>query len=276
MRVAQLSALIIPFSLAGVAACAGSGGPKPEASGGSSASSGGAPQTTDEAETSDMAGDSEGAETTEQSAGGAGQVGDGTERTPIDCRRDGDGTTTLVFVNGCGERVAYAGSDIEGGTVEPGGFVCVDVGTDSDPISSKRYWGFVGQDPGAEHHTLAEFTFNTDFYDFDWYNISHVDAHNLPMQIVPVARADCEVLTCEQDFVEMCPAEGQFKNDAGQVIACVSPDRDDPKSPVAQFFEHCDDAYAWSGDDQQGDDPSPMRACAGEDWDVVFCPEAEP
>jgi hypothetical protein len=45
-------------------------------------------------------------------------------------------------------------------------------------------------------------------------------------------------------------------------------------SPVALYFEACDDAYAWSGDDQKGDDPSPMRACAGEDWQISFCPGA--
>ena len=55
-------------------------------------------------------------------------------------------------------------------------------------------------------------------------------------------------------------------------MSCVSPARDDPESPVALYFEACDDAYAWSGDDQHGTDTSPMRACAGEDWDIVFCP----
>ena len=194
----------------------------------------------------------------------------------IDCRSDGDGLTTLVFANGCATAVTFRGSDIDDGTLEPGEFVCIDLGTDAEPINSKRYWGFSGQDPGAEHHTLAEFTFNTDFNDFDWYNISHVDAHNLPLQIVPVGRSDCEVLTCQENWLESCPDEGQFKDDAGETIACVSPDRDNAQSPVAQFFEACDEAYAWSGDDQHGDDPSPMRACAGEDWDIVFCPEAEP
>ncbi len=55
-------------------------------------------------------------------------------------------------------------------------------------------------------------------------------------------------------------------------MACVSPDRNNPDSPVAQLFEGCDDAYAWSGDDQKGTDKSPVRACAGEDWNIVFCP----
>jgi hypothetical protein len=192
----------------------------------------------------------------------------------IGCRSDGDGTTTLVFVNRCSAELTFRGSDIDGGTLAPGAFACVDIGTAAEPLSSKRYWGFVGADPGGEHHTLAEFTFNTDFNDFDWYNISHVDAHNLPLQITPVARSNCEVLTCAADLLADCPEVGRFPSTT-EPVACVSPNRDDPESAVAQYFESCDDAYAWSGDDQNGDDPSPMRACAGEDWDISFCPAEE-
>jgi len=190
-----------------------------------------------------------------------------------DCRVDGDGKTTLVFVNGCSETLTFRGSDIDGGSVPAGAHVCIDIGSDVEALSAKRYWGFLGEDPGAEHHTLAEFTFNTDFNDFDWYNISHVDAFNLPMQIVPVARDQCQSLTCAEDLLPACPEAGRYADDAGNVIACVSPDRNDGNSEVALYFEQCDDAYAWSGDDANGDDPSPVRACAGEDWDIVFCPD---
>jgi len=37
-----------------------------------------------------------------------------------------------------------------------------------------------------------------------------------------------------------------------------------------------DDGFAWSGDDQNGSDPSPVRACAAEDFRIVFCPAARP
>ena len=195
---------------------------------------------------------------------------------PIDCRSEGDGQTTIVFVNRCAETVEARGSDLEAVLVLPGDFVCQDIGGAEEELPSKRYWGFIGTDPGAEHHTLAEFTFNTDFNDFDWYNISHVDAFNLPMQIVPVLRDDCDTLTCADDLVLGCPEVGQFYDEAGDLVACVSPDRDNGESAVAQYFEACDDAYAWSGDDQNGEDPSPVRACAGEDWDIVFCPDGVP
>jgi hypothetical protein len=203
---------------------------------------------------------------------GAGEAGESTTGTDLGCLHDGDGKTTLAFMNGCAAAVTYEGSDIDGGTLAPGAVECVDIGTDVEELSAKRYWGFTGTDPGAEHHSLAEFTFNTDFYDFDWYNISYVDAFNLPLSIAPAARPDCEQLRCADDFLAGCPSEGQLEQD-GAVVACVSPERNDGESPVARFFEQCDDAYAWSGDDQAGDDPSPVRACAGEDWVITFCPD---
>jgi hypothetical protein len=226
---------------------------------------------------SSTTGDAAGGSSGEAGDAGAGSGGATTttgsgDVPPIDCRSDGDDRTTLVFVNRCPVPITVRGSEIEDASVAAGEFVCRDIGSAAEELSSKRYWGFSGEDPGAEHHTLAEFTFNTDFNDFDWYNISHVDAFNLPMQIVPVARPDCATLTCADDLLGACPEAGQFKADDGEVVACVSPDRDDGTSPVAEYFESCDDAYAWSGDDQNGDDPSPVRACAGEDWDIVFCP----
>lgn len=188
------------------------------------------------------------------------------------CRADADGKTTLVFVNRCGETLHVRGSDIPDAVIGAGDFACQDVGTADEELSAKRYWGYLAEDPGAEHHTLAEFTFNTDFHDFDWYNISHVDAHNLTMQIAPLD-TDCDVLTCaDTSLLADCPSVGRQTDGSGELIACVSPERDDPTSPVAVHFEACEDGYAWSGDDQQGSDPSPVRACAGEDFAIVFCP----
>jgi hypothetical protein len=204
-------------------------------------------------------------------AGGAGAAGG----AGLDCARDGDAKTTLVFVNACAASVTYAGSDIEGGVLASGEVHCVDVGDATDALSAKRYWGYAGGDPGAGHYSLAEFTFNTDFHDFDWYDISFVDAFNLPMAITPLARPDCDALACPADFLAGCPDVGKLEQ-GGKLVACVSPERDDGNSPVAQYFEQCDDAYAWSADDQHGTDPSPTHACAGEDFAVTFCPPDSP
>ena len=209
------------------------------------------------------------------SAAGAPASGGAPDTAGLECAHDGDGKTTIAFVNDCAAAVTFAGSNITGGTLAPGEVQCVDVGSATDALSAKRYWGYEGTDPGAGHYSLAEFTFNTDFHDFDWYDISFVDAFNLPLGITPLARPDCDALACPMNFLTGCPDVGKFEED-GQVVACVSPERDNGDSPVAQYFEQCDDAYAWSGDDQQGTDPSPTHACAGEDFAVTFCPPESP
>lgn len=190
-----------------------------------------------------------------------------------ECQFTGDGKTTLVFVNRCSRALTLRGSDIAEGGLAPGASSCRDIGTAEEELPAKRYWAFAGEDPGNEHYTLAEFTFNTDFGDFDWYNISHVDAFNLPMQIAPIDEPNCRSLACTEDLLGGCPVVGQDKNGDGEVVVCVSPDRDDGQSEVARYFERCEDAYAWSGDDQSGEDQSPVAACAGEDWQITFCPD---
>ena len=192
---------------------------------------------------------------------------DGDTDYSTDCAVNNDGWTTFVFVNLCDNNLTFDGSNIDAGVLLPGASECRNLGSDVEPISSIRYWGYIGPDPGGEHHTLAEFTMNTDFYDFDWYNLSHVDAHNLPMAIVPLEASDCRSLVCADELLSACPAEGQFFID-GELVSCVSPDRDNPDSIVAQYFEQgCADAYSWSGDDAES-----MAACAGEDYAIVFCP----
>jgi hypothetical protein len=204
-------------------------------------------------------------------AGGASQGGSGGTPIgsgPVDCRTSGDGKSTITLINQCQGALSFRGSDIQGGDLRPGEHACRDVGSDVESIPAIRFWGFIGEDPGGERYTLAELTLNTDFNDFDWYNISHVDAHNLPMQVSAVDMPKCRTLTCANSLLAGCPVEGQLKDAGGTTISCFSPNRDDENSVVAQYFEAgCADAYSWSGDDQDS-----VVACAGEDYDVVFCP----
>lgn len=190
------------------------------------------------------------------------------DTTPVvACAVRGDNRTTLVFENHCEDSLTFEGSNIDSGVLAPGGAECRHLGSATEEISSVRFWGYIGENPGGEHHTLAEMTLNTDFYDFDWYNISHVDAHNLPMAIIPLEISDCRSLVCEENLLSECPDEGKFYLN-GTLVSCVSPDRDNPDSAVAVYFEaHCKDAYSWSGDDADS-----MAACAGEDYAIVFCP----
>jgi hypothetical protein len=230
-------------------------------SGGGGSSNGGGGSKTGSAGTA-----SGGASNGGASTGGSG--GGGVTTGPVDCRKSGDGKSTISFINKCQGMLEFRGSKIEGGQLKPGEHACRDVGDAKTEIPAIRFWGYIGEDPGGERYTLAELTLNTSFNDFDWYNISHVDASNLPMSVAAVDMPKCRTLSCPTSLLPNCPAVGVLKDSKGNVISCYSPMRDDKNSPVAQYFEKsCKDAYSWSGDDQDS-----VVACAGEDYDVTFCP----
>ncbi|WNG29145.1 beta-mannanase [Cystobacter fuscus] len=192
------------------------------------------------------------------------------------CLGTNDGKTSLRFINRCSFPVTFAGNNITGGDLNSGQEACRTLGSVTDMMLTKRYWGFrKGEDPGFEHHSLAEFGFNEVFYSYnswDWFNLSHVDANNLPLKIIPYDLAGGTTCTgqtrsCPMDMLAKCPAEGQLRNAAGQIISCVSRDRDNPNSVVAKYFDAmCTQSYSWSGDD------GVMAACNAEDFDIVFCP----
>lgn len=194
------------------------------------------------------------------------------------CLGTGDGNTTLRFINRCSFRVNFAGNNISGGLLSSGGEACRTIGANTDHMITKRYWGFrEGNDPGYEHHSLAEFGFNEVFYNhtsWDWFNLSHVDANNLPLKIVPYEigggnTCASQTRSCPMDMLKNCPEVGKLRNAAGEVISCVSHDRDNPNSTVALYFDAtCSQSYSWSGDD------SVMAACNAGDFDIVFCPES--
>ncbi len=170
----------------------------------------------------------------------------------------------------------FAGSNISGGSLASGQEACRTLGSNTQLMRAQRYWGSrSGESLGVGKVSLAEFTFNEPFYSwnsYDWFNLSHVDAHNLPLKIIPYelgSGTTCSTMTrsCPQNLLTNCPTQGQVRNAAGKVISCVSPNRDDPNNPVARFFDtSCAQAYSWSGDN------SSMASCNAEDFDIVFCP----
>ena len=252
-----------------VVSCAGAG--KAEAPGGAGSSAAG---SAGGAAVAEVGGAGTGGSVSAAQAGAAAgaaasaQAGGPGVSSTLSCRAKGDGKSTISFINHCTSPLSFRGSKIEGGELAPGEHACRDVGNTSESIPAIRYWGFIGADPGGEKYTLAELTLNTTFNDFDWYNISHVDASNLPMRVTPVDMPKCRVLTCADSLLANCPVIGQLKDSNGKVISCVSPDRNDPDSVVAKYFDAgCKDAYSWSGDDADS-----VASCAGEDYDVEFCP----
>ncbi|AKJ06226.1 ricin-type beta-trefoil lectin protein [Archangium gephyra] len=193
------------------------------------------------------------------------------------CLVANDGQTSLRFINKCSFELDFAGNNITGGSLGIGQEACRTIGSITTYMPTKRYWGFrKGEDPGFERRSLAEFGFNEVFYSYtswDWFNLSHVDAHNLPLKIVPYDVAGgttCsgQIRSCPQNLLTNCPAVGQLRNAAGQIISCWSPERDNPNSVVARYFDAgCSQSYSWSGDD------SVMAACNAEDFDIIFCPQ---
>jgi hypothetical protein len=261
---------LVIAALVGMVGC--SGGSTKSADAGASSGSTGSAGATASAGSSGSTGNA-GATASAGASGSPGTAGAAGARAPfdlarVDCLGQGDGKTTVALVNHCREHLSFAGSQNQTGELEPEQFACRDVGNATDTLSAIRYWGWTAPDPGLGKHTLAEFTFNTTFNMFDWYNISHVDASNLPMQIAAAAQPKCRTLTCATSLLPGCPAVGQYKDAAGDVTSCVSPEPNNPQSVVARYFDQaCADAYSWSGDDKDS-----VVACAGEDYYIVFCP----
>ena len=206
---------------------------------------------------------------------GADELGSGSRA--LGCATLNDGNTTLRFINKCSGTVYFQGSLIGSGSLTSGQEACRTLGSVTQEMSSLRYWGYLGgQNPGAERYSLAELTLNTRFYSwnsYDWFNLSHVDAHNLPMKIIPYGSSGdttCTGLTrsCPRNLLPDCPPEGQYRDASGRVISCVNPERDNPNNPVARYFDAaCSQAYSWSGDSAGS-----MASCNAEDFDIVFCP----
>jgi hypothetical protein len=202
----------------------------------------------------------------------------GTQTQGLGCATPGDGKTSLRFINRCGVRVHFAGNGgMASGSLAPNEAACRTIGGNQEHMISRRYWGWRdGQDPGAEHHSLAEFGFNENFAgkaSWDWFNLSQVDAHNLPLKIIPYELGtnnvcDGQVRACAKNLLADCPESGKLRRD-GKVIACVNHDRDNPNGAVSKYFNNqCPGAYSWSGDDAGS-----MASCNAEDFDIVFCPE---
>jgi hypothetical protein len=219
------------------------------------------------------AGASSGGTASSDVGGSAPQTGGGGVggSTLSECQHRGDGKSTVMVVNQCDKPLSFRSNAGDAGELLPGAQACHDLGNTTDVIPAVRYWGYTGVDPGAGRHSLAVLELNTTYQALDFYDISYVDAQNLPLAMAPLGMPGCRNLTCSASLLQNCPPVGQLKDDAGQIIACTNPDNHNPNSPVAQYFNQgCGDAYAWTGDDAEA-----LTACAGEDYAIVFCPTAE-
>jgi hypothetical protein len=141
------------------------------------------------------------------------------------------------------------------------------VGGDWERHEGLAYYAYhEGNNPGVENMTLAEFGFNTAWYNLDFYDVSNVNAFNMPMDIRPIG-AGCDAARCAVDLLPGCPDGNRIWNQ-GWTISCTKwGDRDNPNNPAAiEFHNACPGAYSWSKDD------GATRGCDAQDYIVTLCP----
>ncbi|KZV68797.1 Osmotin, thaumatin-like protein [Peniophora sp. CONT] len=135
--------------------------------------------------------------------------------------------------------------------------------------------------------TLAEFTL--DSASTDTYDVSLVDAFNVPLDITPSV-SSCPSPTCSVNLNTNCPTALQEKDASGTVVACLSDCKatNDPAAcctgdhstpatcptsgvPFYSYFKDaCPDAYAYAYDDLTSTFHCPESD--GADYTITFCP----
>ena len=74
---------------------------------------------------------------------------------------------------------------------------------------------------GGSNVTLAEFTLGGGSAP-DFYDVSLVDAFNLPIQITPQGGSGCATAGCTADLLPGCPGQLQQVDSSGTIVACLS------------------------------------------------------
>ncbi|BGP14801.1 hypothetical protein JCM10213v2_002756 [Rhodosporidiobolus nylandii] len=133
--------------------------------------------------------------------------------------------------------------------------------------------------------TLAEFNLQTDV---DNYDTSNVDGFNLPLAITNTD--GCSLSNCPYNLLEDCPTDLQKKNDAGDVVGCLTdcgahgdndtPDKVHSPCPSSNIPNYswwknqCPIAYAYAYDESSG---TALFTCTGgtANYQITFCPGPE-
>lgn len=155
---------------------------------------------------------------------------------------------------------------------------------------------------GEPDVTLAEFTLDSNTNGLDFYDISLVDAFNLPMSIEPIlgtfqkgygdSKYNCGAPRCTHDLLQDCPAElREVKN--GRTVACLSActkfRKDEYCCPAGSpfgtpqtcratvyakhFKQRCSDAYSYAYDDEKSTYTCKSAVGRSSGYTVTFCPQ---
>jgi hypothetical protein len=227
---------------------------------------------------------------------------------------------TLTFVNSCAQTVWVGALANDANMPLPnGGGWALAPGAQSNITLvgnwGGRFWGRVGcaaqgntftcasgdcgaltcAGRGGQPASLAEFL----LYDAngkDFYDISLVDAFNLPLSIAPTpgtfapgpaADRVCTTSVCATDILAQCPTQLQSKDPAGKVVACLSAcsryntdatccrnayDTAEacPPSDLSRLIKAaCPNAYSYAYDDK-----SSTYTCVATGYTITLCPQA--
>jgi len=196
---------------------------------------------------------------------------------------------SVTFVNNSGEKIWVGSTVNADGSqnfdslpiLEPGQQATIEIPETSGPghwrgkfFARQRCAGqpgstfhcAVGDCGNAENHcavdserpaSLAEFNFDpADALSKAWYNISYVNAVSLPITITPTGGAapqpgsqHCGEAGCAKPFLQSCPEANLIRDDQGQPLNCVNPNRDAETDYSRAITGACPKAYSWSKQD---------------------------
>ncbi|MEV6236479.1 thaumatin family protein [Lentzea sp. NPDC051838] len=110
---------------------------------------------------------------------------------------------------------------------------------------------------GEQPVSLAEFNFDPADTPAPWYNVSYVNAVNVPVTINPTNGPPpngqfCGTAGCPQALLPDCPAANLRRHPAtGKPMLCVNPNRDAKTAYSNAIARNCPKAYSWSKHDQE-------------------------
>lgn len=190
----------------------------------------------------------------------------------------------IDIINQCGRTITACATCCGGGQVNcyvlnsRGGRKQIDVGSN---WPAGVVWGFPGSgNPSTGNNAkpqanLAEITVGAGGQDF--YDISNVDAYNLPMRVAPTQIAGggkpsgnhCGTIICAiNDLNSFCRPPNFLTGGPGNGCKNVNGPGNNPTDGTRQFKARCPTSYSYSKDDAR----SVFGCETGSNYEVVFCP----
>ncbi|WP_267717154.1 glycosyl hydrolase [Streptomyces sp. CoH17] len=121
---------------------------------------------------------------------------------------------------------------------------------------------------GEQPVSLAEFNFDTADAAAPWYDVSYVNAVNVPVTITPEGVSppadggECAEMGCPGALLAACPPDNLVRESGtNKPLVCVNPNRDAKTAYSDAITQQCPKAYAWSKHDAEAGNQV-MRQCS--------------